>query len=357
VTSVNLVDKVTENEMEEVVVSSNKTAEANITEGPVVTQVVPIEDLTTEGAEMVTTKAEVIVDDTTTKAEEVVVEVTTESQEVVEVTPTGAPAESDNAYTASSIIFSFAISFPGAFCQTATQVSAIQSSVDTWSVLDDTCISDGSCTMQSVSCNDNAGTSFTLTLVIKEAFSDNMGLSTLKSTLTGTLPTITVELGRRRAVQSFTADSVAVTKEADCDAGAISTGASTCYWCDAGCYEVENTCIDCPINTYQPAVGQTSCLSCPLNTTTNSTGASDAEQCKAKDIETIIEEIVDGLSTGAIIGIAVGAGIVVTLLVVLIIVMMTKKNKVQEAPQPRMINPTGGVTNGGYNNSRQSMGP
>ena len=31
-------------------------------------------------------------------------------------------------------------------------------------------------------------------------------------------------MGRRRAVQSFTADSVLVAEQADCDAGAISYG-------------------------------------------------------------------------------------------------------------------------------------
>ena len=48
-------------------------------------------------------------------------------------------------------------------------------------------------------------------------------------------------------------------------------------------YNKENeTCVECPIGTYQPVQGQTECLSCATNLTTAFNGTLEEEDCIGK---------------------------------------------------------------------------
>uniref|UniRef100_A0A7E4V9J7 Sushi, von Willebrand factor type A, EGF and pentraxin domain-containing protein 1 n=1 Tax=Panagrellus redivivus TaxID=6233 RepID=A0A7E4V9J7_PANRE len=54
-----------------------------------------------------------------------------------------------------------------------------------------------------------------------------------------------------------------------------------CFPCAKGTVYVNNTCVTCPVGTYQDQTGQLSCKSCPASTFTQFAGAQSVEQCLA----------------------------------------------------------------------------
>ena len=61
-------------------------------------------------------------------------------------------------------------------------------------------------------------------------------------------------------------------------------------------YDKENeTCVECPIGTYQPVQGQTECLSCATNLTTAFNGTVEEEDCIGKVSDSFSLQSVDRL--------------------------------------------------------------
>lgn len=85
---------------------------------------------------------------------------------------------------------------------------------------------------------------------------------------------ITVTNGQCMYCTSSTCSSI------KCNPGYISGSSGTfCQACPAGTKEVNGSCVDCPVGTYNSIPGNTTCGSCPGGYTTSGTGATSESAC------------------------------------------------------------------------------